>query len=319
MNKVLSLLFVFFIIGCKNSSSTNVESITLKTTQQQISLSETEHILYTLAADSMKGRDTKSGGYFKAAEFVSSYFKTHNVNPFYPDYRDSFVLDSLVSFNLVGQIGEFDPEKNTILIGAHLDHIGIKHNENDSIFNGANDNAAGATAVLQLSRFLASYTWDQNILLALFAEEEKGLKGSHHLAQRFIDENISLDYMVNFEMIGTKLTTGPNQVYLTGFNQSNMADEMNAIAPNFVQFLPEAKELNLFRRSDNYAFFLKMNIPAQTLSTFDFKNFDFYHKAGDEASKLDLENLNQIISTAAYTISQLIHQKTAIQLYPENQ
>ena len=68
--------------------------------------------------------------------------------------------------------------------------------------------------------------------------------------------------MVNFEMIGKTLTTGANQVYITGFNRSNMAKVMNIISPDFVQFLPQAKELDLFQRSDNYSFFKLLNIPA---------------------------------------------------------
>jgi Zn-dependent M28 family amino/carboxypeptidase len=194
--------------------------------------------------------------------------------------------------------------------------VGIRGSEGDTIYNGANDNATGSTAVLQVGSFLAQFEWDQNIVLALFADEEKGLRGAYHLAQRFKDENIKPDYMINFEMIGKTLTTGANQVYMTGYNYSNMPEVMNTISPNFVQFLPEAKELNLFRRSDNYAFFQELETPAFTLSSFDFKNFDFYHKAGDEAEKMEVENMNQIISTAAFTIAKMIHLKAEIQMEP---
>ena len=81
---------------------------------------------------------------------------------------------------------------------------------------------------------------------------------------------------------------------------------MNAISPNFVQFLPEAKEYNLFRRSDNYAFYEALGVPAQTLSTFDFKNYGHYHKAGDEAEKMEIDNMNTVIGTAAFTIAKLL-------------
>jgi Zn-dependent M28 family amino/carboxypeptidase len=123
--------------------------------------------------------------------------------------------------------------------------------------------------------------------------------------------------MVNFEMIGKTLTTGSNQVYMTGYNRSNMAEVMNTIAPDFVQFLPQAKEFNLFQRSDNYSFFKQLNIPAQTLSSFDFQNYAYYHKAEDEAAKMDIENMNQIIQTAAFTLAKMIDQKIPIQLNPE--
>ena len=137
------------------------------------------------------------------------------------------------------------------------------------------------------------------------------------MAERMKKEGVRLDYMVNFEMIGTTLSTGENQVYLTGYKRSNMANEMNTIATDFVQFLPQAEELNLFKRSDNYAFHETFKIPAQTLSSFDFKNFGFYHKAGDEAEKLHLENMNLIIGTSAFTLAKLLQNEIEIVQFQE--
>ena len=96
-----------------------------------------------------------------------------------------------------------------------------------------------------------------------------------------------------------------------------MADEMNAISADFVQFLPQAKQYNLFKRSDNYAFYQAFGVPAQTLSSFDFQNYDFYHKAGDEAEKLDVKNMNQIIGTAAYTLAILLQNERIIKMTPQ--
>ena len=317
MKKIIYPVFVIlFVYSCKKSNQESPTVFTLENIQQQILKKDTKKILFTFAADSMKGRDSKSGGYTKAAEFVTDYFQANNINPFYPKYQDSLNTDEIVSYNIVGQIGSYDPQKKTILIGAHLDHIGIQGSEGDTIYNGANDNATGSTAVLQVGKYLAQYEWDQNILLALFAEEEKGLRGAYHLAKRFKDENINLDYMVNFEMIGTTLTTGANQVYMTGYTYSNMPELMNSISPNFVQFLPQAKELNLFKRSDNYAFYQILKIPAQTLSSFDFKNYNFYHKAGDEAHKMDIENMNLIIQTTTFTLANMLKENTKIKLSP---
>jgi Zn-dependent M28 family amino/carboxypeptidase len=222
------------------------------------------------------------------------------------------------SYNLVGRVGSFDNEKPTILIGAHLDHIGVnEENEEDPIFNGANDNATGSTAVLQIAKFLATKEWNQNVLVSLFADEEKGLRGAAHLAEQLKQEGVNLSYMVNFEMLGATLTTGENQVYMTGYNLSDMPEKMNAYAPEFVQFLPEAKQYNLFRRSDNYSFYKIHNIPAQTLSTFDFKNYDYYHKAGDEAEKLDVSNMNQVIITSAYVLAKMFEDEVSLNLISE--
>ena len=314
MKKSLIILILLIISSCINQSSYDQESI-----RDQITTKETKEILFALSNDDMKGRDSNSGGYFKAASYVIEYFKKHNIASFYEAYRDSLVTENIVSFNVVGQIGKYTPQKKTILIGAHLDHVGIQDIKGDNVFNGANDNAAGSTAVMQISRFLAQHSWDKNIIIALFADEEKGLKGAYHLANRLKEENVNLAYMINFEMIGTVLTSGENQVYVTGYKMSSMADDMNSISPNFVQFLPEAKELNLFRRSDNYAFFKAFNMPAQTLSSFDFKNFDFYHKPGDEPEKLAVDNMNKIIGTSAYTIAKLLEKNTSIKLFPKEE
>ena len=301
-------LLASLLIGCKT------ENIRLNEVREAISLEETKTILFTLASDEMKGRDSKSGGYAKAAGFVEDYFQKHNIQPFYPAYRDSLMTDSLWSYNVVGSIGKYDPNKKTVLIGAHLDHIGIKEQVGDSIYNGANDNATGSTAVLQIARFLSQKEWKQNVVVALFADEEKGLKGAYHLAERMKKKQVDLAYMVNFEMLGITLTTGANQVYMTGYNLSDMADKMNAFSPNFVQFLPQAKEYNLFRRSDNYAFYEAFGVPAQTLSTFDFKNYGHYHKAGDEAEKMEVDNMNTVIGTAAYTIAKLLDEEVNIEM-----
>jgi len=311
--KALKLFFVVTIL-----SSCATKTTTLDEVQKFIQLEETRDILFTLASDEMKGRETTSGGYQLAANFVTNFFEENGIEPFYPAYKDSLQTKEVWSYNLVGRIGSFDNEKPTILIGAHLDHIGVnEENQEDPIFNGANDNATGSTAVLQIAKFLATKQWNQNILVALFADEEKGLRGAAHLAERLKEEGVSLAYMVNFEMLGATLTTGENQVYMTGYNLSDMPQIMNAYAPKFVQFLPEAKQYNLFRRSDNYSFYKIHNIPAQTLSTFDFKNYDFYHKAGDEAEKLDVANMNRVISTSAYILAKMLEDEVSINLISE--
>ena len=308
--KLVRLLLAVVIL-----SSCSTKTTTLKEVQEFIKIDETKDILFTLASDEMKGRESSNGGFQMAAGFATKFLEENKIKPFYPEYRDSLQTKEVWSYNLVGQIGDFDFEKPTILIGAHLDHIGInEENQEDPIFNGANDNASGSTAVLQIAKFLATKNWNQNILVALFADEEKGLQGAAHLAERLNNDGVTLAYMVNFEMLGATLTTGENQVYMTGYNISNMPQKMNAYAPEFVQFLPEAKQYNLFKRSDNYSFYKIHNIPAQTLSTFDFKNYDYYHKAGDEAEKMDITNMNQVISTSAYILAKILEEEVSINL-----
>ena len=168
----------------------------------------------------------------------------------------------------------------------------------------------GATKLGVLSQF----KWDYNIVLALFAEEEKGLRGSYNLANRMKKENVDLKYVINFEMIGKEMKIGENKVYLTGYEMSNLALEINSIVPGFANFFTKSKEFNLFKRSDNYPFYKKFGIPSQTLSSYDFENYKYYHHFDDEVDNLNIVNLNKIIVSSAFFISTFLNEKTEISL-----
>ncbi len=307
MNIYILILILMF-------SSCYGEKNYLAAIKNQIKINDTKKIISILSSDSLMGRDNKNKGYFKAADYVIKYLKKNNINPLYNEFKDIFYSDSIESFNIVGTVGEFLYERKTILIGAHLDHIGISGFEADSIYNGANDNASGCVSVLQIGAFLSQYKWDHNIVLALFAEEEKGSRGSYNLANRMKKENINLKYMINFEMIGKEMKVGGNKVYLTGYEMSNLGQEINNVVPGFVTFLSKSKEFNLFQRSDNYPFYKVFNIPSQTISSFDFENYKYYHHIDDEVDYLDIKNLNDIIVSSAFFISNFLNEKTKINL-----
>mgnify|MGYP000153025635 CR=1 FL=1 len=307
----MKIFFQFLSFSLLIMQCTSVKTPTAETITKLQSVEETSDILFTLASDDMKGRDMLNGGYDMAADYVKTYFKSHGIAPFLSSgYDDNFILNEMSAYNIVGRLGKYDPKKPTVLIGAHLDHIGINTGSTDSIYNGANDNASGSTAVLQIAKVLSNYKWDQNIIIALFAAEEKGLLGAKHLAEKLKEDGVELQMMINFEMIGKTLTTGANQVYMTGFKLSDFSDKINQFAPNFVTFLPEAEGYNLFKRSDNYAFYETFKVPCHTLSSFDFKNYEYYHKAEDEFEKMDIANMNQIIRTATFAIGQMLRTKT---------
>ena len=103
--------------------------------------------------------------------------------------------------------------------------------------------------------------------------------------------------MLNFEMTGVPLVDKDYMVYVTGYDKSNLAEETNKYAnKNLVGLLPTAKEFGLFQRSDNYPFHNEFNIPSQTYCTFDFTNFNYYHKVGDEVDQMDFEHMAQVIN-----------------------
>jgi hypothetical protein len=75
-----------------------------------------------------------------------------------------------------------------------------------------------------------------------------------------------------------------------------MAEKFNEYSGEKVLgFLPQAKEYSLFRRSDNYPFYEEFGAPAQTISTFDFTNYPYYHHVNDEFGYMDVAHIEKLI------------------------
>jgi hypothetical protein len=109
--------------------------------------------------------------------------------------------------------------------------------------------------------------------------------------------DLNLYTMLNFEMVGVPMVAKDHLLYLTGYELSNLAEVSNTYArEKLVGFLPKAKEFNLFKRSDNYPFHNAFNVPSQTYSTFDFTNFDHYHKVGDENELMDYGHMATVVN-----------------------
>lgn len=254
-----------------------------------------------LASNDMKGRDSGSEGIEMAAVYIENYFTSYRLAPYFTSYRDTLSNFKKPSYNIVGVIEGTDPELKDeyILIGAHYDHIGIIDPENgDNIANGANDNASGTISVLELARYFGTHkTNKRSLIFALFSAEEKGLLGSKHLAKKLKEEDLNLYTMLNFEMTGVPMNQKDYTVYITGYEMSNLAEVSNTYAKEkLVGFLPTAKEFSLFQRSDNYPFYQEFGVPSHTFCSFDFTNYAFYHKVGDEASLMDFEHMATLVN-----------------------
>ena len=146
-----------------------------------------------------------------------------------------------------------------------------------------------------------------------FSAEEKGLKGSEHLAEKLKEENLNLYTMINFEMIGVPRIESEAMAYLTGYALSNMAEKLNTYSntnKEIIGFLPQAKEYNLFMRSDNYPFYQAFKVPAHAISTFDFTNFDYYHHVDDEADKMDFKHMTYFINQMIPALEGMINAPT---------
>lgn len=315
MNRfILIVLAALLLVGCKSAKVPSTASAQPTEVKSAIPLSETEEILTTLSADEMEGREFGTPGMEKAAAWVESYLKEAGIKSFFAySYQDTVTINGRKTANVVGLIGSRDDTKEYILLGAHLDHIGKAKSGSDLIYNGANDDASGVTAVLQIAKQLQKTHPDANVIVALFTAEESGLLGSAYLAKRLKGLQVKIKYMLNFEMIGKAMTIGQSKVYITGYRKSNLAAVMNELAgKTFATYLQEENEYQLFMRSDNYSFYEIYKVPCHTISTFDFKNYPYYHELKDEASQLDIDHMNKIINLSSTIIERMIESNKEI-------
>ncbi|TCK68512.1 peptidase M28-like protein [Winogradskyella wandonensis] len=310
MKKILLVLIVpFLAFNCK-AQKEEKQGI-------EITKDEVKTIVTYLASDELKGRNTGTDGIDAAADYIQKELKSYGVKPYFDGFLDEFTFkgraeDSITGYNVVGYLeGNDEKLKNEfVVIGAHYDHIGFgKKVENDSIANGANDNATGTATVMSIAKYLADKKNNKrSVIFALFSAEEMGLRGSAHLAKKLKNQDIDLYTMINFEMLGVPFKERDYEVFLTGYDKSNFASKFNEYqGSNLIGFSEVSKQYSLFRRSDNYAFFQEFNVPSHTISSCDLTNFDHYHKVGDEADKMDYPFMADVINKTIVGLEKVIN------------
>ncbi len=210
--------------------------------------------------------------------------------------------------NVVGVIPGKSRKNEYVLFGGHYDHLGIRGGKDregnpitDSIFNGANDDAAGTTAVMMLAKyFKAINNNERTLVFAAFTAEEIGGFGATYFSQQYNPADVMA--MFNIEMIGTESKWGKNSAYITGYDKSDMGKMMQAnLEGSGFTFYPDPYTTQgLFLRSDN-ATLARLGVPAHTISTAKMENppEPNYHKASDEIGTLDMENMARIIKSIA--------------------
>ena len=291
---------------------------------QEVNAQNIRDIVEFLASDELKGRETATKGELLAAQFIKSKFIKASIQPYFETYFDTFESKGFKGINVVGFIEGVDPElKNeVVLLGAHYDHIGIAGKvQNDSIANGANDNASGTASVLAIADRLARLrTNRRSIIVALFSGEEKGLLGSKALSKKLKTQNIDLYTMLNFEMIGVPFIDRDYEVFVTGYELSNLGDKLNTYTNSTIVGVSDvAKKYNLFKRSDNYSFYKEFKVPSHTISSCDLTNFDFYHHVDDEIDQLDFVFMATTINKLIPGIVQICNTDSKeIQMYATN-
>jgi len=211
--------------------------------------------------------------------------------------------------NVVGVIPGRRPDE-LVLFTAHYDHLGIvRPVEGDSIANGANDDASGTTAVIELARyFKALGRPERTLVFVAFAAEEIGGFGSRYFAGQVNPGSVVA--MFNIEMIGKPAAEGPHRAWITGFNRSDFGSILAAAVPDsvFAFYADPYPDQGLFERSDN-AVFARMGVPAHSISTTPIDTDQDYHHVSDEIGTLDLAHVTATIRAIAEAAEPIVSGK----------
>jgi len=279
--------------------------------QNGIQQSEVTRIETELASDAMEGRGMFTPGIEKASAFIEGEFKRIGLTRYkdLTSYSQDFLIKGKKANNVIGIIPGKSKPNEYVIFSGHYDHLGMKESGDDKIYNGANDDASGITAVITLADFFKQKNDNERTLVFVaFTGEETGGYGS-----AFFSNSINADEVVamfNIEMIGTDSKWGKNSAYITGFERSDFGTilQKNLVGSRFNFYQDPYPQEQLFYRSDN-ARLAALGVPAHTISTSKMDIEPNYHKLSDEVGTLDMNNMTEIIKSIAISSQTIISGK----------
>ncbi len=292
MKQIAIIVFFITVVGCQ---------------KEQVLQSQIKEDVTFLADDKLEGRKTGTEGEKKAAEFIANrfeelslegkgtagYFQEFTFKPATNPHEETSYVDqakdsTTTGTNVLGYIN--NNSEQTIVIGAHYDHLGYGgsgslHRGDSAIHNGADDNASGVAVMIDLARKLKGNNLNNNYLFMAFSGEEIGLLGSNYFVKNATIPTENINYMLNMDMVGRLNADSTLAVYGTGtspiFKQT--------ISSNNDKFKLIENESGI-GPSDHTSFYLN-DIPV--LHFFTGQHED-YHKPGDDSDKLNYEGMSKI-------------------------
>lgn len=289
MKKILFAMFAALVAG------------NIQISAQERSLRDRlETHVYTLADDSMAGRKAGSPEGVKAAQYIADRFREAGVEPMAGDggYMQAFQPGIMFGegkqtfSNVVGIIRSAHPELGSeyILVGAHYDHLGVKGKEgSEVVYNGADDNASGVAALMELGRLLVQSKdrLGRSVILVAFDGEELGMIGSSYFVNHPTVALDDITLMMSVDMVGW-LKDGVLTYYGTGtINHSGRALQGGALVPDGLKIHARRFENNILAATDTEPFAVK-GIPTLHLTTGVRSP---YHSPQDDAELIDYGGL----------------------------
>jgi len=257
-----------------------------------------------LAHDSLEGRAIGSKGELIAAKYIAQRFEELGLSPkgtgdtsyfqiftkkqqLHP-HDTEFLGEKLTGRNVVGFVDR--KAKNTIVIGAHYDHLGWGDenslSEEKAIHNGADDNASGVAALLSIAEQLKGISLGNNILFIAFSGEEKGLLGSNFFVKNSTVDVASFNYMINMDMVGRLDENRRLAIYGVGTSPS-FIPSLNTIDNPSFQFKMDSSGVG---PSDHTSFYFE-NVPVLHFFTGQHAQ---YHKPEDDVELINFDGLTDV-------------------------
>ena len=296
--KLLFLGLLLFLFSCR-TSKINLDENQVSRLNADVSF---------LASDDLEGREIGTKGEILAAEYISKQFQQIGLKGMGDDqgYYQLFQVKQktnphaeeaapddpfIEGRNVLGYMDNGSPY--TIIIGAHYDHLGFGgegslYTKGQAIHNGADDNASGVAAMIELARRLSQKKSNNNILFMAFSGEEKGLWGSNYFNKNPTLDLQAVNYMINMDMVGR--LNEERQLAIYGIGTSpDWQNNIEAIKSPEFKFTFTKSGVG---PSDHTSFYLS-DIPVLHFFTGQHKQ---YHKPSDDTELINFDGINDVAS-----------------------
>ena len=283
-------LAMAFVTGC---GKTTEDSAATLPEGRYVDAGELLHLTETLSNDALAGRATGTPGAEAARGFLRKRFETLDLAKLGDSFEHSFVIippaDAPDDYpvkgtNLIGLIeGEMPGQGRMIVITAHYDHLGTVDGQ---IYNGADDNASGAAALIEVASYFRRHKPKHDLLFVLLDGEEIGFLGARDLVRSANVDMSRVALNLNFDMVSRSET---DELYVAGtYHFPGLAVLLDDVAPDARISLPtghDRPELgpdDWTRQSDHAAFY-EAGIPFLYFGVEDHPD---YHQPTDDFEKI---------------------------------
>lgn len=282
------------------------------------SVDSLRHHLEALAHDTLQGRGSGSEDELRAATYIQDRLERYGLSTVAGGYFQSFVSVSksyertTTSQNVLAAVdGTGDLAREWIVVGAHYDHVGVRQLPEGSmgIHNGADDNASGTVAVLELARLFRAYADNggmadesrRSVLFSLYGAEEIGLLGSCHYVENPLVPLSDTKAMMNFDMVGR---LRQDVVFARG---TDLAPAMGPLVQNSNS--PGLKVMNTpaCPRCTDHSCFLFAGIPFIWFYTGSHED---YHTPRDDSDLINYPGLAEITEVSFRALVRLAVSRT---------